>query len=255
MFQNPQTPPMTKLKDISTMPPHGAEKETTKVKTAELVEKIHERQKILYAQNQYSVLVVLQGLDASGKDGVMNDVFSGLNLLGVEVTSFKAPTEEERRHDFLWRVHQRVPGTGTVGIFNRSHYEDVLVPRVEQWIDRKTVQKRLAHINSFEQLLADSHTAVLKFYLHVSEEEQRERLAERMEDPAKFWKHNDGDWQVAAKRKAYHEAYEEIFEKCASPFPWHIVPADKNWHKNYVVAKATLEALEKLPLKYPGLKP
>lgn len=245
---------MIKLEDTATTPPHGAEKEATKAETAELVKKIHERQKMLYAQGQYSLLVVLQGLDASGKDGVMNDVFSGLNLLGVEVTSFKAPTEEELRHDFLWRVHQRVPGKGTVGIFNRSHYEDVLVPRVERWVDEETVRKRLQHINNFEQLLADTHTVVLKFYLHVSEQEQRERLTERMEEPTKFWKHNDGDWQVAAKRKAYYEAYEDIFEKCSEPFAWHIVPADKNWHKNYVVAKATLEALEKLPLKYPGLK-
>lgn len=245
---------MTKLKNISSKPPHHADKEATKAETEELLEKLREKQKILYAQGEYSLLVILQGLDASGKDGAINDVFNGLNLLGVQVTAFKAPTEEERRHDFLWRIHQRVPGKGTVGIFNRSHYEDVLVPRVEGWIDQKMVKKRFQHINDFEALLTENNTVVLKFYLHVSAEEQRDRLTERTENREKYWKHNDNDWQVAAKRDEYIEAYEDIFEHCSEAAPWHIVPVDKNWYKNYIIAKITLEALEKLPLKYPDLK-
>jgi len=245
---------MLKLKDISTKPPQEAEKDDIKARTAQLLERLRERQKILYAQSEYSVLVILQGLDASGKDGAINDVFSGLNLLGVEVTAFKAPTEEELHHDFLWRIHQRVPGKGTIGIFNRSHYEDVLVPRVEGWIDRKVVKKRFRHINDFEALLIEHKTALVKCYLHVSPEEQRERLLERTENPEKYWKHNDRDWQVAAKRDAYVEAYEDIFASCAEAAPWHVIPVDKNWYKNYLLAKITLEVLDKLPLKYPSLK-
>ncbi|MDJ1495452.1 polyphosphate kinase [Cytophagaceae bacterium DM2B3-1] len=245
---------MSKLKNADTKPPENTDKETIKLKTTELLEQLREKQKILYAQGEYSLLVILQGLDASGKDGVLNDVFSGLNLLGVQVVAFKAPTEEESRHDFLWRIHQKVPGKGIIGIFNRSHYEDVLVPRVEKWIDDKTIKKRFKHINDFESLLTENNTVILKFYLHVSAEEQRERLTERMENRTKFWKHNDNDWQVATKRDIYLDAYEDIFEHCSKAADWNIVPADKNWYKNYIIAKATLKALEQLPLKYPDLK-
>ncbi len=229
-----------KLKDISTLPPHDADKETIKNQTEKLIEKIQDRQKILYAQSEYSLLVILQGLDASGKDGVLNDVFRGLNLLGVQVSAFKAPTEEERRYDFLWRIHKQVPGKGMIGIFNRSHYEDVLVPRVEKWIDNKTVEKRFHHINDFEKLLMENNTSILKFYLHVSEEEQLERLRERLDEPTKFWKHNDGDWATAAKRKKYLEAYDDIFDRCSEAAPWHVVPVDKNWYKNYLIAQKTM---------------
>lgn len=245
---------MSQLKHASSKPPQDVDKATIKAKTEELLEQLREKQKVLYAQGEYSLLVILQGLDASGKDGVLNDVFSGLNLLGVQVTAFKAPTEEERKHDFLWRIHQRVPAKGIIGIFNRSHYEDVLVPRVEKWIDTKTTKKRFKHINDFEALLAENHTAIVKFYLHVSPEEQHQRLLERTENQVKYWKHNDNDWQVAAKRDIYIDAYEDIFENCSEVAPWHIVPVDKNWYKNYIVAKTTLKALEKLPLKYPELK-
>ncbi|MDJ1500368.1 PPK2 family polyphosphate kinase [Xanthocytophaga agilis] len=245
---------MHKLKNTDTKPPQETDKEACKLKTGELQEQLREKQKILYAQGEYSILVILQGLDASGKDGVLNDVFSGLNLLGVQVAAFKAPTEEESRHDFLWRIHQKVPGKGIIGIFNRSHYEDVLVPRVEKWIDDKTIKKRFKHINDFESLLIENNTVILKFYLHVSAEEQKERLTERMENRTKFWKHNDNDWQVATKRDIYLDAYEDIFEHCSKAADWHIVPADKNWYKNHIIAKATLKALEQLPLKYPDLK-
>lgn len=245
---------MIRLADIATKPPKDAEKETTKAKTAELLEKLLELQKKLYAQAEYSLLVVLQGLDASGKDGAINHVFSGLNLLGVQVVAFKAPTEEEKSHDFLWRIHRWAPANGMINIFNRSHYEDVLVPRVEKWVKGEEVKKRYKHINHFEQLLADHNTVLVKCYLHVSEEEQLERLRERTENPEKFWKHSDKDMEVVAKREEYLEAYEDTFKHCADVFPWHIIPADKNWYKTYSIAKVVVEALEKLPLAYPTLK-
>ncbi len=245
---------MIQLADISTKPPKDADKETTKAKTAELLEKLLELQKKLYAQAEYSLLVVLQGLDASGKDGAINHVFSGLNLLGIQVVAFKAPTEEEKAHDFLWRIHRWAPANGMINVFNRSHYEDVLVPRVEKWVKGEEITKRYQHINHFEQLLADHNTVLVKCYLHVSEAEQQERLQERTENREKFWKHSDKDQEVVAKREAYLEAYEDIFKHCSDPFPWHIIPADKNWYKTYSIAKAVVEALEKLPLAYPALK-
>lgn len=245
---------MIQLEEISPKPPKDAEKETIKAQTAELLEKLQELQKKLYAQAEYSLLVVLQGLDASGKDGAINHVFSGLNLLGVQVTAFKAPTEEEKKHDFLWRVHRWVPSQGIIGVFNRSHYEDVLVPRVEKWVQHEVIKKRYSHINHFEQLRADHNTILVKCYLHVSEEEQLERLQERTENPEKYWKHSDKDMDVVAKRDAYLEAYEDIFKHCSDVFPWHVIPADKNWYKTYAIAKAVVEALEKLPLAYPVLR-
>ncbi len=245
---------MMRLNEISTRPPGGAGKEEYQAKTEALLEELKELQKKLYAQAEYSVLVVLQGLDASGKDGAINKVFSGLNLLGCQVTAFKAPTEEDLKHDFLWRVHQRVPARGMIGIFNRSHYEDVLVPRVEKWVDEKTTKARLRHINHFEQLLADNSTVLVKCYLHVSPEEQQERLIERMTNPEKYWKHSDGDWAVVAKRAAYLEAYEDVFKHCSEASPWHVIPADKNWYKVYRLAEVTVEALRRLPLAFPELK-
>ena len=208
---------------------------------------------MLYAQSKYSLLIILQGLDASGKDGAISKVFKGINPLGCNVKAYKAPTEEERSYDFLWRVHKHVPPKGMVGIFNRSHYEDVLVPRVEKWINAKAVQKRFNYINSFEQLLIDHDTIVLKFYLHISPQVQLERLIERKVNPEKFWKHNDGDWETSKKWDEYMVAYEDIFENCKEP-AWHIVPADKNWYKEYLIAKSIEKALSKLNLKYPKLE-
>ncbi len=245
---------MIRLDEISTKPPREAVKEEYRAKTEELLEKLRELQKKLYAQAEYSLLVVLQGLDASGKDGAINHVFSGLNLLGCEVTAFKAPSEEEKKHDFLWRVHQRVPAKGMIGLFNRSHYEDVLVPRVQKWVDAQVIKDRYGHINHFEQLLADSQTTLVKCYLHVSAEEQQGRLVERTQNPEKYWKHDDGDWAVAAQREQYLEAYEDVFRHCSEAAPWHIVPADKNWYKHYTLARVTVEALEKLPLAYPAFR-
>ncbi|MGL4597000.1 MAG: PPK2 family polyphosphate kinase [Bacteroidia bacterium] len=239
-----------KLPNLSTRAPKGLDKEKTKAETQKLVAKIGELQNVLYASQKHSLLVVLQGLDASGKDGLVKTVFFGINPLGCTVKSFKAPTEVERNHDFLWRVHQAAPEKGMIQIFNRSHYEDVLVPRVEKWIDDKTVKNRFQHINNFEQLLNDNGTIVLKFYLHISKAEQKERLFERKTHPEKYWKHHDGDWETRKKWDAYMESYEDIFKYCNAP-EWTIVPADQNWYKEYLVAKKIVTTLEALKLSFP----
>ncbi|MCA6364850.1 MAG: polyphosphate kinase [Bacteroidetes bacterium] len=236
-----------------TRAPKNLDKEKAKQQTGKWVEEIGELQKIFHAQGKYSLLIVLQGLDASGKDGLIGKVFDAVNPLGCTVKAFKAPTPEERAHDFLWRVHQATPAAGMIQIFNRSHYEDVLVPWVEGWIDEKTLLKRYKAINNFEELLADNNTVVLKFMLNVSREEQKERLMERRTDPTKFWKHSDGDWETAKKYDAYMQAYARLTEAC-SKTEWTIVPADQNWYKEYVVAGKIAETLRKLPLQWPALQ-
>jgi PPK2 family polyphosphate:nucleotide phosphotransferase len=241
-----------RLNQIDTRSPEKVDKSATKEKMVHLLEKMREQQKVLYAQAKFSLLVVLQGLDASGKDGVVNNVFSNLNLLGCDVSAFKAPTEMERSHDFLWRIHPHAPARGIIRIFNRSHYEDVLVPRVEKWIDKKTVKRRFAHINAFEQLLQENDTLILKFYLHISKEKQLERLEERLSNPEKYWKHNDGDFATREKWDQYQEAYEDIFEHCSPDIPWHIIPSDHKWYKEYLIAKTVTDALDQLDLQYPG---
>ncbi|WP_051633179.1 PPK2 family polyphosphate kinase [Thermonema rossianum] len=241
------------LKQAPTAPPASLQKEEIKEKTKALKKRLAELQKVLYAQQRFSLLVIFQGLDAAGKDGAIRKVFSGLNPLGVHVKAFKVPTEEERAHDFLWRVHPHVPAKGMIHIFNRSHYEDVLVPVVEGLIDEARTRRRYEFINCFEALLEEENeTRLLKFFLHVSPAEQRRRLIERRNNPEKFWKHNDSDWEVAEKRDKYYRAYEQIFKHC-SRVPWHLVPADKNWYKTYVVLSKVVETLEALPLRYPPL--
>ncbi len=235
---------------IPTHAPKDLSKEDIKDETKHLLKKLKELQKILYAQGKYSVLIILQGLDASGKDGLVNKVFNGLNPLGVDVKAFKAPTKEELQYDFLWRVHKHVPPKGLIMIFNRSHYEDVLVPVVEKFIDDETKIYRFRHINNFESLLQETNTIVLKFYLHISQEEQTERLNERKTNPEKYWKHNDGDWDTRKKWNLYQIAYEDVFRHCNAP-EWNIIPSDENWYKEYLVAKKLVETLEALDLQYP----
>jgi PPK2 family polyphosphate:nucleotide phosphotransferase len=243
-----------KLKDISTRAPKDWDKEETKAKTEGIIESLNELQNLLYAESKHAVLVVLQGMDASGKDGVIRKVFGALNPQGVQVHSFKAPTEEELSHDFLWRVHKNVPAKGSIQIFNRSHYEDVLITRVHKWIDEKTVKKRMKAINDFEQLLQEHNsTTILKFYLHISPEEQEQRLQERIHNPAKQWKYNEKDFEEAKLWDDYRAAYEDCFEQC-NDVPWTIVPADQNWYKEYVIAGKLLETLQALDMNYPGLK-
>jgi PPK2 family polyphosphate:nucleotide phosphotransferase len=216
------------------------------------VERLYELQERLYADNRYSLLVVLQGMDASGKDGTIKHVMRGLNPQGVQVTGFKTPSDEERDHDFLWRIHRALPRRGNIGIFNRSHYEDVLIARVEKLATKDVWKKRYEEINRFEELLADTGTVVVKFFLHISKDEQKERFEERLHNPAKRWKFSVGDLAVRKKWAAYQEAYEDALSKCSTGWaPWFIVPANKKWFRNMAVARTLVETLESLDLKYP----
>ncbi len=243
-----------KLKEISTRAPKDLDKEITKEKTQKILQELDELQNLLYAEGKHALLVVIQGLDASGKDGVIRNVFGSLNPQGVTVKSYKAPTPEELSHDFLWRVHNAAAPKGVIQIFNRSHYEDILVTRVHKWCDDDTAKKRMSAINDFEKLLQQhNNTQILKFYLHVSPEEQQERLQERIHDPAKQWKYNEKDFAEAKLWDVYMQMYEECFDQC-NDVPWVIVPSDQNWFKEYIIAKTLRDVLKDLDMKYPGLK-
>lgn len=243
-----------KLADISTRAPKDFDKVTTKEKTALLLQELDELQNLLFAEAKHSVLVVIQGMDASGKDGAIKNVFGTLNPQGVVVKSYKAPTQEELSHDFLWRIHQYAPAKGMIQVFNRSHYEDVLITRVHKWCDDETAIKRFEAINQFETLLLEHNdTQILKFYLHVSQEKQQERLNERIDDPRKQWKYNANDFNEAKLWDDYMKMYEECFENC-NKIPWIIIPADHNWYKEYFIADTLLQTLSSLKMKYPGLK-
>jgi PPK2 family polyphosphate:nucleotide phosphotransferase len=198
------------------------------------------------------LLLVLQGMDTSGKGGTVKHVASGLNPAGVRVTAFKAPTPEERRHPFLWRIRQAVPGPGEIGVFDRSHYEDVLAARVRELVPRATWGRRYAVINRFEQSLADDGVTVLKVFLHIGPDEQRERLLARLDNPAKHWKFTPGDITDRALWPAYQEAYEAALERCATgTAPWYLVPADRKWYRNWAVAQLLLEHLELMDPHFP----
>jgi PPK2 family polyphosphate:nucleotide phosphotransferase len=246
--------PHIRLKDISTRAPKDLDKTETKEKLRLVLEELDELQNLLYASARHAILIIVQGLDASGKDGLTRNVFGEMNPQGVTVQSYKAPTAEELSHDFLWRIHQHTPARGMIGIFNRSHYEDVLVTRVHGLTDDETARKRMKAINDFEQLLAvHNNTKVLKFYLHVSPERQMQRLEERMQNPRKMWKYNEADFAEARIRDKYLGYYEEVFEHC-SDIPWQIIPADQNWYKEFLVAKKLCSVLRGLDMQYPGLK-
>ena len=242
-----------KLKKISTKAPAKLSKEKTVLKTAKMLSELDDLQNLLYDEGKHAVLIVLQGVDASGKDGAIRDVFGKLNPQGVTVKSFKVPTAEEASHDFLWRVHSNVPAKGMIQVFNRSHYEDILVTRVHKWCDDKTAEKRMSAINDFEKLLTEhASTHILKFYLHISPEEQQQRLQERIHDPKKMWKYNKNDLVEAKIWKTYMRMYEDCFAAC-SKIPWHIIPADQNWYKEYLVTNHVYHLLKSLDMKYPTL--
>ena len=243
-----------KLGDIGTRAPKGLDKQETKEKLGKILEELDELQNLLYAECKYSVLVVIQGMDASGKDGTIRNVFGKLNPQGVLVQSFKPPTAEELAHDFLWRIHAHAPKKGYIQIFNRSHYEDILITRVHNWIDDETAHRRMKAINHFERLLTGHNdTHILKFYLHISYDEQRQRLEERIRNPSKQWKYNEDDFREAKLWDQYMEAYEDCFEHCGES-PWMIVPADQNWYKEYLIAHTLRDTLRELNMQYPGLK-
>ena len=243
-----------KLSDISTKAPDGWDKKETKEKLEGVLQELDELQNLLYAESKHCVLVVIQGMDASGKDGAVRNVFGKLNPQGVLVRSFKVPSPEELAHDFLWRIHLHTPQKGYIQIFNRSHYEDILVTRVHKSIDNKTAHKRMQAINDFEKLLREHNdTHILKFYLHISPKEQQERLEERIQNPAKQWKYNENDFAEARLWDDYMEMYEDCFENC-NDVPWTIVPADQNWYKEHVIATTLRDTLKGLHMQYPGLK-
>ena len=209
-------------------------------------------QESLWAEHQRKVLVVLQGMDTSGKDGTISHVFEGVNPLGVRAVAFKAPTAEELAHDFLWRIHAKLPGAGEMVIFNRSHYEDVLVARVDSLVQPGVWRRRYEQINDFERLLAETGTIILKFFLHISKDEQKERLQARLDDPLKRWKFRKGDLDDRALWDDYRQAYEEALARTSQKNArWYIVPADKKWYRNLVVATVLVKALEDLKIQVP----
>ncbi len=217
-----------------------------------LNDELEELQELLYAEHQRKVLIVLQGMDTSGKDGVIRSVFDGVNPSGVDVASFKVPTSIELDHGYLWRIHQQVPGRGQMVIFNRSHYEDVLVVRVHKLASKTVWSKRYQQICDFERMLSDEGTTILKFYLHIDRDEQKERLQARLDDPGKHWKFNLGDLKERLLWKDYAEAYEDALEKTSTSYaPWFVVPANKKWYRDWVIAKTLVNTLKGLKMSYP----
>ncbi|MFQ5340025.1 MAG: polyphosphate kinase 2 family protein [Anaerolineae bacterium] len=213
---------------------------------------LEELQGLLYAEHKHKVLIVLQAMDTGGKDGTIRHVFEGVNPQGVRVASFKKPTPAELAHDFLWRVHKQVPGKGEIVIFNRSHYEDVLVVRVHDLAPKEVWLKRYDHINDFEQMLAEEGTTILKFFLHIDLDEQRERLQARLDEPHKRWKFNPADLDDRKLWPQYLEAYEDAISKTSTDWaPWYIVPANRKWYRNLVVGSVIVETLKGLNMRYP----
>ncbi len=230
----------------------SGDKKDGKAKQAKLVQKLDELQEVLYAEHKHKVLVVLQALDTGGKDGTIRAVFDGVNPQGVHVASFKVPTPEELDHDYLWRIHTQVPGKGELVIFNRSHYEDVLVVRVHNLVPETVWRKRYTQINNFERMLVEEGTTILKFYLNISKDEQKKRLQERLDDPKKRWKFNPADLKERALWADYASAYQDAINETSTQWaPWHVIPANHNWYRNLVVTSVIVQTLEALNLQYP----
>lgn len=243
-----------KLSDISTDPEEKITKEEAAKEMVKLTEKLAEIQNKLYAQKQYDVLIILQGMDASGKDSAVKHVFSGVNPAGCRVKSFKAPTEEERAHHFLWRVSKECPEKGMIQIFNRSQYEDLLVPAINKQLDDKQFKNRCEEINSFEEGLVRNNTILVKFYLHISQDKQIEKLQERKTDEYKRWKYQKEDVAAISKHDEFAKIYEAIFEQCDQAASWRIIPADKKWYKNYAILNEIVLELEKYEIHYPKVE-
>jgi PPK2 family polyphosphate:nucleotide phosphotransferase len=217
-----------------------------------LAEEINALQDILYAQNKHKILLVLQGMDASGKDGTIRHVFSECDPLGVRLANFKGPTPDELAHDYLWRVHQQVPKKGEIVIFNRSHYEDVLIVKVHNWIDEAECKRRYAQINEFERMLTETCTVIVKCYLHISKAEQKQRMQERLDDPTKTWKFNPNDLKERDLWSKYKLAYENAMRATSTKnAPWYVVPADSKTNRNLLISRLLLNALKSLKLAYP----
>jgi len=243
-------------KDAAARPLSQGDKERDRAELERLAQAIGRQQERFYAMKHRKLLVVLQGMDTSGKDGTVDDVFAGVNPQGIRIANFKSPTALELAHDYLWRVHQQVPVAGEMTVFNRSHYEDVLITRVHGWIDAKECKRRYRQINDFERMLYETGTVILKFFLHISKDEQKQRLQSRLDDPDKHWKF---DMQDIAERKLwpdYQRAYQDALRATSTPHaPWYVVPADSKPHRNLVVANVVLETLHKLKLAFPAERP
>ncbi len=232
------------------------DKEDGKKRTEKILTKLDALQEKLYASQTHALLIILQGMDTAGKDGTIRHVMSGVNPQSCQVSSFKVPTPEEKAHDFLWRIHQKTPPLGDIGIFNRSHYEDVLVTRVHGLISKHTAEKRMKEINQFEKLLASNGTTVLKFFLHISKEEQRKRLEARIEDPDKHWKFSAADLVERKKWDAYQDAFEDMISGTSTKHaPWYVVPSNHKWYRNWVVGGVIVKALEDMNLRRPAPDP
>jgi PPK2 family polyphosphate:nucleotide phosphotransferase len=234
----------------------GGNKAADQEAVAALSGELDELQNLFYADRRFKLLVVLQGTDTSGKDGTVRGVFARTSPLGVHTVGWKAPTEPERDHDYLWRIHQRMPAAGEITVFNRSHYEDVLVPTVNGWITPEQTQQRYQHIKDFERLLAETGTVILKFMLHIGKDEQRQRLQERVDDPTKHWKFSLGDIEVRKQWDDYQAAYEALLNATSTPWaPWTVVPADSKTHRNLMIATVVRDTLKALKLRYPPEDP
>jgi PPK2 family polyphosphate:nucleotide phosphotransferase len=222
---------------------------------AKNIRHLFELQTLLAASNQYAVLIVLQALDAGGKDGTIRHVMTGLNPQACRVTSFKVPSDEESRHDFLWRIHNAAPRRGEIGIFNRSHYEDVLVARVHKLVPKPVWRARYELINNFEQNLTENNTVILKFFLHISKDEQKRRLEERIQDPLKNWKISEADFAERRHWDDYTDAYEDALSNCSTKYaPWYVIPSNKKWFRNVAVSQIIEDRMSSLKMKYPATK-
>lgn len=228
-------------------------KKEAKKKIQDLRGELINFQRLLYAEHKQKVLIVLQAMDSGGKDGTIRSIFKGINPQGVRVASFKVPTPEELGHDYLWRVHKQTPKSGEIVIFNRSHYEDVLVVRVHNLVSEKVWGKRFEHIRNFEKTLADEGTTIIKFFLYISKNEQKERFVERIEIPEKQWKFNPNDINERKLWSNYIEAYEDVLSKTSTDYaPWYVIPANRNWYRDYVITSIITNTLKKLKMSYPN---
>ncbi|MBL0918456.1 MAG: polyphosphate--nucleotide phosphotransferase [Hydrogenophaga sp.] len=250
--------PQVSLKalDPEAKPFSGGDKAADKAAVDRLADEIDRLQNVFHPDGRFKMLVVLQGTDTAGKDGTVRGVFARTSPLGVRTVGWKAPTEIERAHDYLWRIHQTMPGNGEIVVFNRSHYEDVLVPVVNGWIDKAQTRQRYAHLNDFERMLAETGTVILKFMLHIGFDEQRQRLQDRIDDPAKHWKFSMGDIEVRKQWPQYQKAYEDLLEATSTPWaPWTIVPANSKTHRNLMIATIVRDTLKALDLRFPPEDP
>jgi PPK2 family polyphosphate:nucleotide phosphotransferase len=242
--------------DPTAKPLSGDDKAADKARVDALALELDTLQNLFYADRRFKLLVVLQGLDTSGKDGTLRGVFGRMSPLGVRTVGWKAPTEPERAHDFLWRIHQQLPAAGEIAVFNRSHYEDVLVPVVNGQLAPEQTRQRYAQINDFERLLTETGTVIAKFMLHISNKEQRLRLQDRLDDPTKRWKFQPEDLAVRKQWDAYQQAYEQAISATATAWaPWTIVPADSKTHRNLMIATVLKDQLQRLKLRYPPSDP